>query len=66
MNWATAFIPGDNHPDHHNPRRAAWLGSVDDYSAAGANPAWALSNPDNLIIHGKLGVYLFFVLVLTC
>ena len=63
MNWATAFFAGDEHPDHHKPldglRGLAVLMVVFGH---GANHGLGPFGPDSMIIRGKLGVYLFFVL----
>ena len=63
MNWATAFFAGDEHPDHHKPldglRGLAVLMVVFGH---GANHGLGPFGPDSMMIRGKLGVYLFFVL----
>lgn len=63
MNWATAFFAGDEHPDHHKPldglRGLAVLIVVFGH---GANHGLGPFGPDSMMIRGKLGVYLFFVL----
>ena len=63
MNWATAFLAGDEHPDHHKPldglRGLAVLMVVFGH---GANHGLGPFGPDSMMIRGKLGVYLFFVL----
>lgn len=63
MNWANAFFAGDNHPDHHKPldglRGLAVLMVVFGH---GANHGLGPFGPDSMMIRGKLGVYLFFVL----
>jgi peptidoglycan/LPS O-acetylase OafA/YrhL len=63
MNWATAFFAGDAHPDHHKPldglRGLAVLMVVFGH---GANHGLGPFGPDSMMIRGKLGVYLFFVL----
>ena len=63
MNWATAFFAGDEHPDHHKPldglRGLAVLMVVFGH---GANQGLGPFGPDSMMIRGKLGVYLFFVL----
>ena len=63
MNWATAFFAGDEHPDHHKPldglRGLAVLMVVFGH---GANHCLGPFGPDSMLIRGKLGVYLFFVL----
>ena len=63
MNWATAFFAGDEHPDHHKPldglRGLAVLMVVFGH---GSNHGLGPFGPDSMMIRGKLGVYLFFVL----
>jgi len=63
MNWATAFFSGDDHPDHHKPldglRGLAVLMVVFGH---GANHGLGPFGPDSIMVRGKLGVYLFFVL----
>ena len=63
MHWAAAFFAGDSHPDHHKPldglRGLAVLMVVFGH---GANQDLGPFGPDSMMIRGKLGVYLFFVL----
>ena len=63
MHWAAAFFAGDSHPDHHKPldglRGLAVLMVVFGH---GANHDLGPFGPDSMMIRGKLGVYLFFVL----
>jgi len=63
MSWANAFFAGDDHPDHHKPldglRGLAVLFVV---LGRGANHGLGPFELDNLLVRGKLGVYLFFVL----
>ena len=63
MRWLQAFFPNDHHPDHHKPldglRGLAVLMVVFGH---GSNHGLGPFGADSLLIRGKLGVYLFFVL----
>ena len=63
MRWLQAFFPNDQHPDHHKPldglRGLAVLMVVFGH---GNNHGLAPFGDHSLLIRGKLGVYLFFVL----
>jgi len=63
MRWLQAFFPNDQHPDHHKPldglRGIAVLMVVFGH---GNNHGLGPFGDHSLLIRGKLGVYLFFVL----
>ena len=63
MSWLQAFFPNDQHPDHHKPldglRGLAVLMVVFGH---GNNHGLGPFGDHSLLIRGKLGVYLFFVL----
>jgi peptidoglycan/LPS O-acetylase OafA/YrhL len=63
MRWLQAFFPNDQHPDHHKPldglRGIAVLMVVFGH---GYNQGLGPFGESSLLIRGKLGVYLFFVL----
>ena len=63
MRWLQAFFPNDEHPDHHKPldglRGIAVLMVVFGH---GYNEGLGPFGESSLLIRGKLGVYLFFVL----
>jgi peptidoglycan/LPS O-acetylase OafA/YrhL len=63
MDWLQAFFPNDQHPDHHKPldglRGLAVLLVVFGH---GNNHGLGPFGDHSLLIRGKLGVYLFFVL----
>ena len=63
MNWATTFFAGDEHPDHHKPldglRGLAVLFVI---LGRAANHGLGPFELDSVMVRGKLGVYLFFVL----
>ena len=63
MRWLQAFFPNDHHPDHHKPldglRGLAVLMVVFGH---GNNHGLGPFGDHSLLIRGKLGVYLFFVL----